>query len=824
MVLSIIGNILGDGDGDGASGRSNSGNDSDDIIGGDLAGSMSDDELLPGARTESAAGGNGGDGTGNDDLFDDGDLGGDLDGDLDGGGDDFLDDDSMSMDGMGEMSEMGDMDDMGSMDGMDAMDDGGGTVSSEVEARVEEMENSVGSLSSTVNTVQSENEKISESLDDIEENIRKLLEVYEMVTQGVNPFVEGDTLTDSMAGGGAAGSGDFGGQSLFDSNDGDEEDEAIDEDIANAEADDFLDESIIDDDEEFEDDDEFDDLEDDMSMDADADDDLDANADSGGDDDLSFDELKSEYDSGDADWDGDAAAGAEDGGNEPADQSATEGTDPLEDDLDDESFADDLAVDDESTDETSLIDDVDADAAGDADAGTDTNADPLTTDDSTEHAPDSLEHPVWDDGGRPYLETIPSEYDTEFVVMDWLEYLVSELGLNGAARTLCFYESIHWVSTSVESHLQTVLNGFGGGPDIGDPEPHSSLGVDHKRSLWWISQIATPEKKRRPFDVWVEDEGITVEQAMAAAEQHRPEAETAETDKSSETGTSPDSDTAPPVDDVSATTETDELAAGASGAELTFDESTATTTNHESAPESVAVTDAGEHADGALDTHDTHDTHDSPEGTFEDETSIEDGADGTADADDIELEFTTDEPLDPFAAAGDETASTDQTDGDSEVDSTSGADTDGTAATTATAGDTELESSGAQKIFIEEAEADTTDPDHRNEPADERVEPAAEVTDGGQMIWVDSDVVLSESGARLCNTRAATGGVDRGSRAEIAKPLVVSDEPADLEGWQVERIKLLLAPEEFDIGRERGTDREEAADEREQAREPEQEQ
>ncbi|ELY90424.1 Flagella accessory C family protein [Natrialba hulunbeirensis JCM 10989] len=821
MVLSIIGNILGDGDDDGASGRSSSGNDSDDIIGGDLAGSMSDDELLPGARTESAAGGNGGDGTGNDDLFDDGDLGGDLDGDLDGGGDDFLDDDSMSIDGMGDMSEMddmGSMDDMDRMDGMDAMNDGG-AVSSEVEARVEEMENSVGSLSSTVNTVQSENEKISESLDDIEENIRKLLEVYEMVTQGVNPFVEGDTLTDSMAGGGAAGSGDFGGQSLFDSNDGDEEDEAIDEDIANAEADDFLDESIIDDDEGFDDDDEFDDLEDDMSMDADADSDLD-DADSGGDDDLSFDELKSEYDSGDADWDadadGDGNAKAEGDIDETADQSATEGTDPLEDDLGDESFADDLAVDGESTDDAaSLIDDADAD--GDADAGTDTNADPLTTGDSTEHATDSLEHPVWDDGGRPYLETIPSEYDTEFVVMDWLEYLVSELGLNGAARTLCFYESIHWVSGSVESHLQTVLNGFGGGPDIGDPEPHSSLGVDHKRSLWWISQIATPEKKRRAFDVWVEEEGITVAQAMAAAEQHQPEAETAGTDESSTSSTSSESDTAPPVDDVSATTETNDPAAGASGAELTFDESTATDSDHESVSESVAVTNAGEHADGALD---THDTHDSPEETLKDETTVDD----SADADDIELEFTTDEPLDPFAAEGDEDGSADQIDGDSEGDSISGADDDGTAATTATAADTELESSGAQKIFIEEAEADTTDSDHRNEPAGERVEPEAEVTDGGQMIWVDSDVVLSESGARLCNTRATTGGVDREARTEIAKPLVVSDEPADLEGWQVERIKLLLAPEEFDVGRERGTDREEAADEREQAREPEQEQ
>ncbi|ELY93075.1 Flagella accessory C family protein [Natrialba chahannaoensis JCM 10990] len=813
MVLSIIGNILGDGDGDGGSGRSSSENDSDDIIGGDLTGSMSDDELLPGARSESAGGSNGGtggDGTGDDDLFDDGDLGGDLDGDLDGGGDDFLDDDSMSMDDMGEISEMGDMDDMGSMDGMDD----GTTVSSEIEARVEEMENSVGSLSSTVNTVQSENEKIGESLDDIEENIRKLLEVYEMVTQGVNPFVEGDTLADSMTAGGAAGSGNFGGQSLFDSNDDGEEDEAIDEDIANAEADDFLDESIIDEDDGFDDgDDDLDDLEDDMSMDADADSDLDADADSGGDDDLSFDELKSEYDSGDADWDANKAANdnLDDGGSQDAEDVAGPLDDDLEDDsfgddLEDDSFDDDLTVEDEPVDETaSLIDDADANAAAN---------------DATEQADASLEHPTWDDGGRPYLETIPSEYDTEFVVMDWLEYLVSELGLNGAARTLRFYESIHWVSTSVESHLQTVLNGFGGGPDIGDPEPHSSLGVEHKRSLWWISQIATPEKKRRPFDVWVADEGIMIEQAMAAAEQHQPEAATAD-DATPTTGDVGETDAAATIDDERpATTAGEEPAVGAPSEELTFDESAATTRQHESSPEPepepdpesepVAVADTDEHAAGSLD------THDSPDGALEEDANdhVNDNDD-----DDIELEFTTDESLDPFAVEGDEHGSTEHSEDDcSEL----GVGDEETAAATATAD--ELESSGAQKIFIEEAEeeADTPSPDHRNDPAADRVEPEAEVTDGGQMIWVDSDVVLSESGARLCNTRTTAGGVDRGARAEIAKPLVVSDEPADLEGWQVERIKLLLAPEEFDIDREHGTDHEEAADEHEQAREREQ--
>ncbi|ADD06425.1 fla cluster protein FlaCE [Natrialba magadii ATCC 43099] len=811
MVLSIIGNILGDGDGNSGT-RSSSGNDSDDILGGDLAGSMSDDELLPGARAESATGGNGGDGTGDEALFDDGDLG---------GGDDFLDDDSMSIDGMGEMSDMdemggmGEMSDMGSMDGMDAMDDGG-TVSSEVEARVEEMENSVGSLSSTVNTVQSENEKIGESLDDIEENIRKLLEVYEMVTQGVNPFVEGDSLADSM-GAGAAGSGDFGGQSLFDSGDGGEADETIDEDIANAEADDFLDESIIDDDDGFDDD--FDDLEDETSMDGDDNLDPDADADAAGDDELSFDELKSEYESGDANWDSDESA-ADDG-------DTTDDEDDLAAD-DDDGFDDDLAVDGDEADETdSLIDDADAIAS---DETSDTDGD------TADLAAHDRSHPVWDDGGRPYLETIPSEYDTEFVVMDWLEYLVDELGLNGAARTLRFYESVYWVSTSVESHLQTVLNGFGGGPDIGEPEPHSSLGVDHKRSLWWISQIATPEKKRRPFDVWVDEENITVEQAMAVAEQHQPEVGAEDGGDSHGHGHDHDHDhgenkvehnDADPAAGTDHTTAVDEFepvaattttttttttdaidtADTATGEELTFDETTVADDHAEL--ESPTETAAGDnsHIDQNLD------PDPDPDPDYDLDPDSDPDPDTNSSEDDIELEFATDEPLDPFAAEDD---STDQTEGDGEADGrpASGADTDGEVATTTPAADTELESSGAQKIFIEEAEEDTVEQNHRNEPAGERVEPEAEVTDGGQMIWVDSDVVLSESGARLCNTRATTGGVDRGEQAEIAKPLVVSDEPADLDGWQVERIKLLLAPEEFEGGCEQPTD--EAAHDHEQ--------
>ncbi|ELY89401.1 FlaD/FlaE family flagellar protein [Natrialba taiwanensis] len=787
MVLSIIGNILGDGDD-----RSGSGNGSDDLVGGDLAGSMSDDELMPGTRTDESVGGSGGgEGSGDGDLFDDGDLGD--------GGDEFLDDESMSLDGMGEM---GDMDEMGDMGEMDAMDGGGDGVSSEIESRVEEMENNVGSLSSTVNTVQSENEKISESLDDIEENIRKLLEVYEMVTQGVNPFVEGDSLTDSMTagpGGGAPGSGDFGGESLFDSSGDEVEDEAIDDDIASAEADEFLDESIIDDEDgaDFEDDG---DLEDDLSMDSEEDDDSDLDGETGGDGDLSFDELKSEYESGDANWDEEAGAGEEtadeDNGSPALEMDETEP--PLEPESDLETDADDLGFDEGEAADAETTESEDDSAIKTADGPIDEADGP-----SQNAAADTVA--PWDDGGRPYLETIPSEYDTEFVVMDWLEYLVDELGLNGAARTLRFYSSIHWVSGSIESHLQTVLNGFGGGPDIGDPDPHSSLGVDHKRSLWWISQIATPEKKRRPFDEWVDAEGIAVQQAMAAAEQHQPEA----TGTDEEPVDEPVAVEEAPTDVPPADTEGDTAAASA-GEELSFDE------------EPDAASDESEVAEVELDANVDSDG----------DTATEATDDATADeSDDLELEFTTDEPLDPgagtdpFGEGGDDVADEATgplTDEPSRARERSDEPEQGERADAA-----DLETNDAQKIFIEEAEdsADSTESvetggaepsvgteSMTHSPSDgQRTELAEpEVTDGGQMIWVDSDVVLSASGARLCDTRGNAGRVtDTGGRSERAQPAkpLVSDEPADLDGWQVERIKLLLAPEELEHDRPHDRDR-----------------
>jgi archaellum component FlaD/FlaE len=86
-----------------------------------------------------------------------------------------------------------------------------------------------------MNTVREENKQIGETVDELDDTIRKLLDIYEMVTRGINPFVD-----DAREMGGLEhGDGAFG---LFDSEEDDEED--LDPDVANADAESFFDEDF----------------------------------------------------------------------------------------------------------------------------------------------------------------------------------------------------------------------------------------------------------------------------------------------------------------------------------------------------------------------------------------------------------------------------------------------------------------------------------------------------------------------------------------------------------------------------------------------------
>ena len=331
---------------------------------------------------------------------------GDLGGGFGDGGDDF-----------GDFED----DDFGEMDG-------GGADTDELQHRLDELETEVGSLSSTVNTVRNENEQISETVDDVEENVRKLLDIYEMVTRGVNPFAD-----DIDAGGlGGPGEESFG---LFDNGDDQSEEGDLDEDIANADAEGFFDEDLVEDDEleadadvgdvlgtgedsggddggfeeDFEDDfdmdDDFGDAEDDFDMDEGGD----GDADSGGEGGKSFAELKDEYEAGDAEWaEGDA---------EDPDESIEETTDDLA--ADDDSLDDDEALVDED-DDFAMEDD--GGEAGDGladddlfdtvieDEGDEESADEAV--DATESATSVVEDDTETEETEPDQETITTEEES----------------------------------------------------------------------------------------------------------------------------------------------------------------------------------------------------------------------------------------------------------------------------------------------------------------------------------------------------------------------------------------------------------------------------
>ncbi|OUJ19266.1 Archaellum protein FlaD/E [Methanonatronarchaeum thermophilum] len=62
---------------------------------------------------------------------------------------------------------------------------------SEIQSSIEALETEVGGLSSTISVTKDDIESIGNRVDDVEENVKKLLDVYELVTKDINPFTGG---------------------------------------------------------------------------------------------------------------------------------------------------------------------------------------------------------------------------------------------------------------------------------------------------------------------------------------------------------------------------------------------------------------------------------------------------------------------------------------------------------------------------------------------------------------------------------------------------------------------------------------------------------
>ncbi|MEF8822398.1 MAG: FlaD/FlaE family flagellar protein, partial [Halovenus sp.] len=354
----------------------------------------------------------------------------------------------------------------------------------ELEHRLDELENEVGSLSSTVNTVRNENEQISNSVEEVEENVRKLLDIYEMVTRGVNPFADEMDAGMGMGGGGMdAQDGSFG---LFTDDEQESQDESVDEDIADADAEGFFDDDLVDDEP---------DMGDEMGMDADADEGGDDSEDSGGGG-TSFEDLKNEYESGEADWDedgetDDAASEFEDVGGEFDElDDGDEFADDAASEFDDaggefEDVGDEIA-DDEMFDETLETDEPAAESEPTTEETVQTSEPtPETTVETAEqsvetHQNGSTAHST---GGKPYIATVPEGFAADLIVVEWLEFLVEEAGVRETAKALNYYESVDWISEEAADDLEAYLNGF-------EDTRRGALMIDHhKQSLEFINQL-----------------------------------------------------------------------------------------------------------------------------------------------------------------------------------------------------------------------------------------------------------------------------------------------------------------------------------------------
>ncbi len=322
----------------------------------------------------------------------------------------------------------------------------GGGVSPAVENRLDELETEVDSVSSTLDTVRSENQQISGSIDDVEENIRKLLEVYDMVTRGVNPFVNEEEIGDAF--GSTTGERDDRSIELFDE-EAENDNAELDESVASADAEEFFDDDFDDvspeEEEEKEEGDDDASGEADASLDSEQDEELETSKDNDeqGEDGQSFEDLKSRYESESPD-------------------------------INEEPHSDDTLDDEEE------VKEADPESNGGTASG---NAEETAIPGS-----DSRSLP----GKKPYIDAVPAGYVTDLIVMDWLEYLVEEAGIDGAARTIAYYEAIGWLSSAAGETLHTYLHGFGD-EVASNPDAQSPLTVaHHNTSLHYISRIVNP--------------------------------------------------------------------------------------------------------------------------------------------------------------------------------------------------------------------------------------------------------------------------------------------------------------------------------------------
>jgi flagellar protein FlaE len=370
----------------------------------------------------------------------------------------------------------------------------------ELEHRIDELETEVDSLSSTVKTVRNENEQISESVQDIEESTGRLLNLYKMATRGANPFASepaesaaseptAPTESDAVRHGSTEGE-------EFSKED---EIEEIDTQVADDSAADLFDSPDTE-------------IREEHCVDS-----VEEVVDSGNEPDDAFQRSKQAEQQ--AETDSGTEESVDDQFEAAFETKTVESTEPEDEQFGTEEMIEaggeagpaasdggqllDSSTEDTTTDapQTTASADTAAEPVFDLDAAVEPEPEPepepsVDSDDQSS-APESgtaqnvttpaigpaTESPTGTSDGKPYIESLPENVSTEVMTVEWLEYLVDEVGIRGTVRALDYYETIGWLTEEAVEELDEYLAAFE------DPDQEDLSIEHHLRSLDYVEEL-----------------------------------------------------------------------------------------------------------------------------------------------------------------------------------------------------------------------------------------------------------------------------------------------------------------------------------------------
>ena len=88
---------------------------------------------------------------------------------------------------------------------------------------------------------------------------------------------------------------------------------------------------------------------------------------------------------------------------------------------------------------------------------------------------------------KPYLASVPSTYEGEVELFEWLEFLVEKGGFKRTHDALRHYRSLGWLTDDVEHALRDYLAGL---PEVDSRGTSAFDQSDHLLSLIYVGRLA----------------------------------------------------------------------------------------------------------------------------------------------------------------------------------------------------------------------------------------------------------------------------------------------------------------------------------------------